>query len=483
MKRVLLATVLAVGATLTATATASATAQPKAPRWSPCPENAAVQCATVTVPIDYAHPGTGTIEVAIARQPSTDPAHRMGVLFLMPGGPGGSGVDGLVEESYPAELTSRFDLVSFDPRGTNRSNPVVCDANLVNRPPNTVPGTGATLASVMAYSRALGDSCREHTGPLIDHIDSGAYGRDIDSIRAALGERQLTLYGESYGTLTGQMYAEQFPHRVRAMVLDSVFDHSLSASRFVLSEARTVEDSFQEFAAWCAADTACVLHGQDVGRLYGDLFEKALRGELHRPGNPAALVDAVQLSQGLGQFFYGPYWPDAANFLKSLSEGQATRAAAAAAEVVPFSFAAFCADHDTRFSSEQAWEALWRKQSTVAPTMRTHFAWAATSLCSGWSNDIANPQHRTDVTGAPPILLMNSLHDPATGYEWAKNVNRQLRGSVLLTYDGWGHGVWNRSDCTRNATLAYLVDRRLPRPGTHCAAVEPAPGPAARTVY
>jgi pimeloyl-ACP methyl ester carboxylesterase len=472
MRLALLATVLAVGGTLAG----PTAAQAETPSWQPCPENAAVQCAKVAVPIDYAHPETGTIDVAIARIPAADPAHRIGVLFLMPGGPGGSGVNDLVYESdgVPPALAARFDLVSFDPRGTNRSNPVMCDAGLVADVPNTVPEAGATLADVNAYSRALGDSCRAHTGPLIDHVDSVSYARDIDRIRASLGERQLTMYGVSYGTLTGQMYAEQFPHRVRALLLDSVFDHSLSPEKFILSEAKTNEDSFQEFAQWCASDTACVLHGQDVGQLYGDLFEKAVRGELHRPGDPAALVNPISLAQNLGGFFYGPDWTEAAEFLKSLRDGQSS-ARVAADEVAPFSFAAFCADHEVRFTSERAWESLWRKQRTVAPTMRTHFAWAANSLCAGWPAETANPQHRTDVTGGPPILLMNSLHDPATAYDWATSVNRQLKGSVLLTYDGWGHGVWDRSDCTKDAAVAYLVDRKLPRPGTHCAAVAPSP--------
>ncbi len=457
MKRALLAVVLTAGATLTATTTAQA----ETVDWQPCQENPAAQCATVTVPIDYARPATGTIEVAIARKPATDPARRIGVLFGMPGGPGGSGVDQVLHGGVPPEIAARFDFVSFDPRGTNRSNPVVCDADLIARMPNLVPETGATLASVQAYSRALGDSCREHTGPLVDHVDNISYARDIDTIRAALGERKLTLAGTSYGTLTGQMYAEHFPHRVRAMVLDSVFDHSLPVSRFVLSEARTGEDSFTEFANWCAANTECVLHGQDPGQVYGDLYAKALRGELS--------MDPLTLAGATLEFFYGPDWAGAAEFLQSLANSPARTAAA---EVVPFPLASFCGDHVTRFSSEREWRSLWHRQSDEAPTMRTHFAWGAVSLCSNWPAKVGNPQHRTDASDAPPILLMNSLHDPATGYEWATGVQRQLEDSVLLTYDGWGHGVRNRSDCTRTAFTNYVVNRTLPRPGTHCAAVE-----------
>lgn len=470
MKRALFATVLTVAATLTGTATAQA--RTPALDWRPCAENAEVQCATVTVPIDHARPSTGTIEVAVARRPATDPARRIGVLFAMPGGPGGSGVDGLTRSpSIPPDLAARFDLVSFDPRGTNRSNPVRCDADLVAELPNLVPETGARLADVEAYSRALGDSCREHTGPLLDHVDSASVARDIDAIRAALGEKKLTLVGVSYGTLTGQMYAERFPHRVRAMLLDSVFDHSLSVPRFLMSEARAGEDSFAEFAKWCAANTECVLHGQDVGQLYGDLYARALRGELTVPGDPTRRIDPLLLADFTIRPLYGPAWPELAASLKALAE-QRPLATRQAEETTPFPVATFCADHAVSFSSQREWESLWRGQSTAAPTLRTHFAWGIVSLCADWPGRVGNPQHRTDADDAPPILLMNALHDPATGYEWATSVRRQLEGSVLLTYDGWGHGVLNRGDCTRAAAAAYLLDRRLPRPGTHCAAVE-----------
>lgn len=472
MKRALLAAVVIAGATLTGTATA----EPATPGvdWQPCQENAEVQCSTVTVPIDHARPSTGTIEVAIARRTATDPSRRVGVLFYMPGGPGGSGVGRLLGGNpLPAEIASRFDVVSYDPRGTNRSHPVRCGADLIPTQPNFVPETGGTLAEVKAFSRRLGDSCREHTGPLVDHVDSASYARDIDMIRAALGERKLSLYGISYGTLSGQMYAENFPHRVRAMVLDSVFDHSLTTREFLLTEARTGEDSFAEFARWCAGTTECVLHGQDVGAVYGALYERAARGELGFPEDPATPMDPLTLATRTNSHFYGPNWAMAAEWLRSLAEQQPV-AGLLAEETVPFPVASFCGDHRVRFASEREWQSLWRKQAEVAPTVRAHFAWGPLSLCSDWPGRVGNPQHRTDADDAPPILIMNALHDPATGYEWARSVAQQLDDSVLLTYDGWGHGVVDRTACTVAAATDYLVDRKLPRLGTHCAAEQTA---------
>jgi pimeloyl-ACP methyl ester carboxylesterase len=453
MKRgsVLLAAVL-----LTGVVTGTATAEPhRGLAWAPCEPGGSVECATMTVPIDWARPSTGTIDVAVARVRAT--GRRQGTLVYMPGGPGDSGVNRLLRGNIvPPAVSARFDVVSYDPRGTNRSHPIECDADLVANLPNVIPGAGARLADVQAHARELGASCREHTGPLLDHVDNVSVAHDIDALRAALGERQVTLYGRSYGTLAGQMYAENFPHRVRGMVLDSVFDHGLTTSRFLTTEAAAGEDAFAEFANWCADDASCALHGQDVGRVYGDLYDRAVRGELPMP--------AIALTQMTLNHFYGPDWAGLAAQLKSLG------AARSAEETAPLPIGAFCTDHRVRISSQREWLSLWHQQNAVAPVMRTHFAWAAVSLCSAWPAATPNPQHRTDADDAPPILIMNSLHDPATGHEWARDVHRQLDDSVLLTYDGWGHGVMDRTDCTRAAFTNYVLARQTPRPGTHCAA-------------
>jgi pimeloyl-ACP methyl ester carboxylesterase len=454
MKRgfVLLASLLLTGFVTTATAAAD-----HALAWHTCAGDENVECASITVPIDYAHPATGTIDVAVARIRAT--GRKQGTLVYMPGGPGDSGVGRLLSADdvpvVPPEVAAHFDIVSFDPRGTNGSHPIVCDTNLLGNLPNVVPEAGGRLADVQDFARTLGDDCRARSGPLIDHIDSVSVARDIDAIRAALGDRKVTLYGRSYGTLAGQMYAETFPRHVRGLVLDSVFDHSLSQSALMTTMLATGEDSFTEFAKWCAADTACVLHGQDVGQVYGDLYDKAVAGEL--PLSP------VDLSAEVLDPLYEPDWAQTARTLQDPT-APSTKAAEA-----PFPLGAFCADHRVRFSSEAEWLSLWHKQNAAAPTLRTHRVWLIVSLCSAWPAATPNPQHRTNAH-VPPVLLMNSLHDPATSHVWAQDVNRQIDRSVLLTYDGWGHGVSNRTDCTKAVFTDYVLHGRTPRPGTHCPA-------------
>lgn len=449
-------------------------------RWAPCAENAEVECAELTVPIDWARPGRGTVEVAVARRKATRPDERIGTLVYLPGGPGGSGVSALTAgRVLTDEVARRFDVVSLDPRGTNRSHAVVCPAELVNELPELVPESGATLAGVRAYSRRLGDACRERTGPLIDHVDSASVARDLDALRAAMGERKLTLYGISYGTLAGQMYAERYPGRVRALLLDSVFDHSLSTRRFLGTEARAAEDSFGEFAAWCDRTPSCGLHGEDVGAVYGALYERALRGGLHFPGSPEIPLGPLDLiEQTIGRL-YGPAWAALAAFLQELRSQQALTASAGS-DVVEFPLAAFCGDHDFRFSSQRDWTKAWQVMNRAAPTVRGHFAWPIVSLCEQWPARTGNPQHRTDADGAPPVLLMNSRHDPATPHAWATSVARQLDDSVLLTYEGWGHRTYDRSPCTLDAFHRYLIDRATPRPGASCPAVEPPTARAAQ---
>lgn len=456
MKRgsVLLATVLLAGFAVPATAAAAL-----APAWRECgPE---VDCAAVTVPIDYAHPDTGTIEVAVARIRAT--GRKQGTIVYLPGGPGDSGVDRLLSASpvVPARVAEHFDVVSFDPRGTNRSHPIVCDAALLAHPPNVVPDAGARLADVQDWARALGDDCRAHTGPLVDHVDSVSVARDIDAVRAAIGEREVTLYGRSYGTLAGQMYAETFPHRVRGLVLDSVFDHGQSQTDLITTQAATGEDSFAGFARWCAADPSCVLNGQDVGQVYGDWYDKAVAG-----GLPLSPVD---LSWQVVHSLYDPDWPRTARILQDPT----VRPTAAPAGTAKFPVPVFCADHRIRFSSDAQWRSLWDKQKAAAPTLRVHRAWLAVSLCSAWPAATPNPRHRTTLDrSVPPVLIMNAVHDPGTSYVWARGVHRQLDRSALLTYDGYGHGVSDRTACTRAVFTEYVLHGRTPRPGTRCPASE-----------
>ncbi|MFJ1457130.1 alpha/beta hydrolase [Nocardia sp. N2S4-5] len=458
---------LSVTAGLTACTTADT--RGPSPDWRPCAENAEVECAAVAVPIDWSQPSGPTIDMAVARKRTQDPG-RIGTLISLPGGPGTSGVDELLHgDRFSPALRTRFDIVSFDPRGVRRSHPLRCDAGLASTRPNLVPDAGGRLAEVATYTKQLVDSCREYTGPLFDHLDSASVARDVDALRNALSDKTVSLYGRSYGTMSGQAYLELFPERVRAMVLDSIDDHSLAGPDFLATEARGGRDAFAEFVSWCERETACALHGADVPALFDRLYDRALRGELSGPaGKPLA---PWELSHAALQSLYQPDWPHLADDLRTMHALPPTFTAAPTplrrGEPVPAPELIACSDWSFSIPDQARWDELWRDQQRHAGTLRPHFAWIAGSICANWPSP-ANPPHRPRIADAPTVLLMNSRHDPSTPYEWATAVAAHTPGSVLLTYDGWGHGVYGRNACTTTAADHYFIEQTIPQHNSHC---------------
>lgn len=451
--------------------------------WHPCPELAEVECGTLRLPIDWANPRGDGFDLAVARRKATDPAKRIGVLVINPGGPGGSGVNAALRADgrFSQDVLQRFDIIGFDPRGVARSQAVQCSIEVLVKQPSPYPTNQQGFDALAAYNRELAADCREHSGPIYDHADTGAVVKDVDALRKALGERKINYYGVSYGTLIGQQYAEEFGRNIRAMVIDSNMDHSLGTWRFHETEAETAEDSFREFVQWCDRTASCALHGQDVAKVWDDLLARADRGEITDPFDPDRKATADDIIGTAFGAFYGPQWQPLSEFLVELGAGTPAKAAFAEETVRnPFP-AVFCQDWAIRVKDHRQFSALVDRARQLAPHMRgSSLGHTAMAGCVGLPERVNNPQHRLDIEDAPKILMMNALHDPATGYEWAANAHRQSRDTtVLLTYEGWGHGVYGRSDCTTGAADDYLINLKTPRPGARCAAVEPAPEPVA----
>ncbi|WP_199439116.1 alpha/beta hydrolase [Umezawaea beigongshangensis] len=464
--------------------------QPPQITWGPCEEVPTVECGTLAVPVDWSKPRGETFDLAVARRGATDPAQRVGVMLVNPGGPGGSGVDfALGADTYfSPEVLAKFDVVGFDPRGVARSNGVRCSLDVLLRQPSHYPANEAEFAQLADYNRELQRDCREQTGPLYDHVSTLSVVEDVEAIRRSLGEKKISYYGLSYGTLIGQQYAEEHPDRIRAMVIDSNMDHSLNTRQFVDSEARTAESSWNEWVRWCDRTESCALHGQDVAKVWDGLLEKADRGEVEVPGAPGEKLTAQDISSAANSYFYGPAWKELAELVAELDAGTATDASAFTAfaeepETAQNPFpAVFCQDWQVRVRDYREYVRLHESEQRNAPHMRTSaLGHRAVTSCIGLG-DATNPQHRLRISGAPKILMLNALYDPATAYEWAVNAHRQAgRATTLLTYEGWGHGVYDRSECTRGAVDGYLIGLRAPADGTRCAAVEPAPQPRSRS--
>ncbi|MFH9265511.1 alpha/beta hydrolase [Streptomyces sp. NPDC017546] len=470
------ATVVSAGLAAAPAAHASPAAATGVLRWTPCDAatKPGAECATLSVPVDWARPAGPKLDLAVARRQATDPGARVGSMVFGPGGPGDSGVKMVVDRigRFSSEVRRGFDIVSFDPRGVGGSSPVVCSDDLLADRPSPELRSQADFDATMAYNRRLRADCRARTGPVFDHLDTAQTVRDLDALRAALGERKLTFHGSSYGTVLGAQYAETYPRRVRAMVLESVMDHSVPTTReFLRSEAATAEDSFREFVKWCDAAAECALHGLDVRTVWQGLLDRAGRGELEDPAKPGISLSPSDLVNKTA--FRKFYSADYAGLAEAIAEMRASRplpASPTSTEPLHPATPVFCSDWRLPVRDYQEYASLVSMMRTTAPDLPYLLPVHMVAACLGAPT--ANPQHRLRVRGAPPILLSNALHDPATGYAWAVSVARQLgRSGVLLTYEGHGHGSVTSGPCMERAVDSYLTDLEVPPRGTSCPAV------------
>ncbi|MGY4387752.1 alpha/beta fold hydrolase [Streptomyces sp. TE12347] len=462
--------------------------------WAACPEapeDPALRCGRMTVPVDWADPDGPALDLALVRRAAADPSRRIGVLFHGQGALGGSGVDAVLHnpQLFSAGTSSRFDLVAMDVRGTGRSNPVLCDAAAYPGGVPAVPATAAQFARAVEAHRAFADTCRSLTGPVFDHMDSRSVARDMDAVRAALGERQLSFYGDSFGTLTGQAYAELFPARLRTAVWESNLDHTVDLSRWVADRSAAVEDSFRGFADWCDRTPSCPQRAGGTARWYDRLHAKAERGELTAtvPGAPPFTLDGYLLSTQVSFFFFQRRWAELSDCLTQVDadrtgclfgggeQGGAALALPPGTLHHPQS-AAFCADH--RMPVNGVADVLRLREVALANaphTGLTAVAWGAVTDCLGMTGETRNPQRPLRLGGqAPTVLLTNSRHDPSMPHRWAERVTAQAFPKArLLSYEGWGHGSYWISDCVR-----AQVDRHLARPQAWTPPWTSCPGPA-----
>ena len=355
-------------------------------QWSACkpdtPEWAAWQgaeCATLRLPVDWARPDGPTFGLAIARR-RADPAVRAGTLVFGPGGPGDSGVErvGTGLSRFSGEVRRRFDIVSFDPRGVGRSSPMTCSPALLAERPSPMLTSQAGFDATVAFNRRLRDDCRANTEPagIVDHLDSGQTVRDLEALRVALGERRLTFHGSSYGTLLGAQYAETYPRNVRAMVLESVMDHSVPTTRaFLRDSAAAAQDLFDEFVTWCAGDADCDLRDRDVRGVWRQLLARAERGELATPPRLAGRLGPRLTASDLVNLvaFRAFYDADFAALAGDLVDLETRAVSGPPPRLSPLPPAApvFCSDWRLPVRDFREYASLVRTMDRAAPTCRT----------------------------------------------------------------------------------------------------------------
>ncbi|UJW30458.1 alpha/beta hydrolase [Saccharothrix sp. AJ9571] len=435
--------------------------------WTACAESAS--CTEVEVPVDWAEPDGDRFTMAVARHAAT--GEKQGTIVYLPAGPGSSGVDAVTNEEIlsvllPPEVVEHFDVVSFDPRGVRRSSPVICDSALVATLDRPEPRSQAEFEGLLSAQAAVGADCRQRTGPVFDHLDSTQVARDVDALRSVLGEEKLNLYALSYGTVVGQMYAEQFPERIRTMVLDAVYDHSVDSGRFAVTGALAGQESFDRFVEWCDADAACVLHNTDVRSRLAALYDRAEAGTLPDPEAPAEFIDPAALTSRIVSPLTRPDLPAVAAEIARLEAAHTGQQLAA---TTPLPIFLQCADNRNDLASYADVERLAARTRAVAPDVRSS-AYDIATLCINPPVPASNPQRPLDVDDVPPIMVLNARYDASTPHQGARHVAEQLPGSVFVTYDGMGHGAATRSACTRQLVQRYFSDTTLPAPDSHCPA-------------
>jgi pimeloyl-ACP methyl ester carboxylesterase len=437
------------------------------------------QCATLAVPLNYASPSAGTITLALFRLPATGPGRRIGSLLINPGGPGESGVAFLrdIAPAYADRLRARFDLVSFDPRGTGSSDPVRCGPSFSRLlATDWAPQTAAQRSTLGSAERAFAAACKQRLGKALAFVDTTDVARDMDRIRAALGDKQVSYLGYSYGTELGQVYANMFPGHVRAMVLDGVVDLSVRPVQGALSQARGVEQALDRFLAGCAASRSCAFHN---GGHSGGAFDRLAARIAARPLRVGSRV------LGPTQFWMGVVEPLYSDDDTTLA---AALAAAAAGNGAPLLRSADSYDewshgsYGTLLQANQAincvdgpplappadFPKLAARFRAAAPRY-WRFALYASIGCSYWPERPRPPALPIRAKGAPPILVIGTTGDPFTPYHQAVAVSRQLQSGVLLTAVGATHtalaGLGVPCD---SLVIPYLITRSAPRTGSRC---------------
>ena len=441
---------------------------------------AGAHCDTLWVPLDYSNPSLGTIPTSVVVVPAKDPTARIGSLLVNPGGPGESGVQ-YVDEAYPlfATLNQRFDIVGFDPRGTTGPDAVTCegtdalDHNLDLDP--LVAGSSIAEADLVASTLAFVSSCRLHTGWLLPHVGTVNAARDMDALRAALGDQQLTYLGFSYGTALGATYASLFPSHIRAMVLDGDIDPALSFIEQSIQQGASFEASYDEFVGQCRAESGCPL-GSDPGATITSLLAQLATRPVEAPdgrtvgrGTVIEALVAAMYDPGSWDSFYTALAEAAqgrVSSLQSLVDSYTGRGSQGYDHSTPANAAINCADHSVPDDLTD-YDAMALSVQADEPHFGQDEVYSVLT-CAYWP-DHGPPPAPLDVTGAPPILLVGATHDPATPYAWSVALQQQISGSVLLTRDGYGHTSYQFSNCVQSAVNAYLVDRNVPGAGTICA--------------
>jgi pimeloyl-ACP methyl ester carboxylesterase len=461
--------------------------------WTECGDG--FQCATLTVPVDWRRPSGERVGIALVRRPALAPDQRIGSLVVNYGGPGESGVSYLQRtwSRLPETVRTRFDVVSFDPRGTGASRPIDCvDDSFLDLSAGIapVPSTAAQLDVLHGYSAQFASGCEQRMGTYAGQVGTRNVARDLEAIRLSLGEAALDYLGYSYGSIVGVTYAQMYARTVGRMVLDGPPDYWINARDYAYRQAQGFMRALDGFLGWCE-QTHCSIAASGAPH---DVFQQLLTRVDQEPLPATYTTNGVtregRLTPGLLEnavlsmlYDRSRGWPILAD---ALSEAVAQGQAPSLLQI---------ADQRLGRPPDGHWDPLLEANAVItcvdrpirkAPTAAAELADVATFQSQlppwggGWATAscVGMPKPAKDdrlgtvtVQGSAPVLVIGTTGDPATPYSGAEAMVGRIDGSQLLTFDSTEHTAFGRgiSTCIDDAVVAYFVDGALPAPGTHCA--------------
>ncbi len=448
-----------------------------------------IECARLTVPLDYARPQGRTITLGLLRRPAGAPHERIGSLVVNPGGPGASGMlsaAGLARTVAGTDLGRRFDLVGFDPRGIGASTPRVdcltgAERDAVRLDSDAVTSPGAVARTEREHRDYVAKCARRSGTELLAHMGTRDVAKDMDVLRSALGDARLTYLGYSYGTRLGAEYAEQFPGNVRAMVLDGAVDPDQNAVEAMVSQAAGFQRAFDAFAQWCTDRELCAL-GDDPGRAVAK-YQRLTRPLVREPapvgdGRELSYSDATTAT--LQALYDEATWEELNNGLLQLAQGRGGllmdladsyfgRTGRGTYSGIMDAFDAVRCVDDRRVTSRARMLEADRRYRRAAPFLDDGYpASGARGPCAFWPVPVTADRGRPEAARLPTTLVVSTTGDPATPYAAGARLATTM-GARLLTFEGDQHTVFLQGNrCVDEAGIRYLVDLRLPPGGTRC---------------
>jgi pimeloyl-ACP methyl ester carboxylesterase len=455
--------------------------------WKSCGDG--MQCTTATAPMNWDEPATASIDLALVRQQATS-GHKLGSLLVNPGGPGGSGRDFIlnsVDYATSETLQQNFDIVGFDPRGVGSSTAISCyddpaalDQYIYGILPGDI-GSDEWLAAYEQTNATFDADCQKYTGPLLQYVDTVSAARDLDLLRAVLGDTKLNYLGYSYGTYLGATYADLYPEKTGRLVLDGAIDPATTEFDVTLEQAKGFESAFRAYLADCIGQSDCPFTGtvdeavQTVIGIFGQLQASPLVGSDGRQLGVGAMFGAVILP-----LYNQDNWPYLNQLFTEVEKGQTDTAFLLADSLYGRDsdgsyadnsteglIAINCSDYpnvsDLPTLREQADEL-----SAAAPLFGPLQAYGGLT-CKHWPYPATRDRTAISAAGSTDIIVIGTTNDPATPYVWAQALAGELENGHLISYTGEGHTAYNKGDdCVDNAVDDYFVKGTVPTEDPHC---------------